>query len=279
MLASGLSFVGVNGIVRYLGTDLPAAQSAFLRFAFGVVFLLPVLPGLRRGLAPGALSLFAWRGVMHTIAVLFWFYAMARIPVAHATAIGYLNPVLLLVAGAVILGEAFSARRIWAVGVALAGALIVLRPGVQALNLGHLSQIGASIFFCASYLFAKRLTGLASASVIVAMMSLTVTIGLAPLAWWVWVPVTLAQMGWLAVVAACATSGHYCMTRAFRAAPMTVTQPVTFLSLIWATLVGALVFGEAVDIFVLLGGAMIIGAITFVTWFEATGRDAAALPD
>lgn len=279
MLASGLSFVGVNGIVRYLGTDLPAAQSAFLRFAFGVVFLLPVLSGLRRGLAPGALSLFAWRGVMHTIAVLFWFYAMARIPVAHATAIGYLNPVLLLIAGAVILGEAFSTRRIWAVGVALAGALIVLRPGVQALNLGHLSQIGASIFFCASYLFAKRLTGLASASVIVAMMSLTVTIGLAPLAWWVWVPVTLAQMGWLAVVAACATSGHYCMTRAFRAAPMTVTQPVTFLSLIWATLVGALVFGEAVDIFVLLGGTMIIGAITFVTWFEATGRDAAALPD
>lgn len=279
MVASGLSFVGVNGIVRYLGTDLPTAQSAFLRFAFGVVFLLPVLPQLWRGLAPGALSLFAWRGVMHTIAVLFWFYAMARIPVAHATAIGYLNPVLLLIAGAVILGEAFSARRIWAVGVALAGALIVLRPGVQALNLGHLSQIGAAIFFCASYLFAKRLTGMASASVIVAMMSLTVTIGLAPLAWWVWVPVTLTQMGWLAVVAACATSGHYCMTRAFRAAPMTVTQPVTFLSLIWATLVGALVFGEAVDIFVLLGGAMIIGAITFVTWFEATGRDAVALPD
>ena len=279
MVASGLSFVGVNGIVRYLGTDLPTAQSAFLRFAFGVVFLLPVLPQLRRGLAPGALSLFAWRGVMHTIAVLFWFYAMARIPVAHATAIGYLNPVLLLLAGAVILGEAFSARRIWAVGVALAGALIVLRPGVQALNLGHLSQIGAAIFFCASYLFAKRLTGMASASVIVAMMSLTVTIGLAPLAWWVWVPVTLTQMGGLAVVAACATFGHYCMTRAFRAAPMTVTQPVTFLSLIWATLVGRLVFGEPIDAFVLLGGAMIIGAITFVTWFEATGRDVAAVPD
>ena len=279
MLASGLSFVGVNGIVRYLGTDLPAAQSAFLRFAFGVVFLLPVLPKLWRGLAPGVLSLFAWRGVMHTIAVLFWFYAMARIPVAHATAIGYLNPVLLLIAGAVILGEAFSRRRVWAVAVALAGALIVLRPGVQALNLGHLSQIGASIFFCASYLFAKRLTGMASASVIVAMMSLTVTIGLAPLAWWVWVPVSLAQMGWLAVVAACATSGHYCMTRAFRAAPMTVTQPVTFLSLVWATLVGRLIFGEPIDAFVLLGGAMIIGAITFVTWFEASGRDAAALPE
>ena len=275
MVLSGLSFVGVNGIVRYLGTDLPAAQSAFLRFAFGVLLLAPVLPSLARGMSGQALRLFAWRGLMHTIAVLFWFYAMARIPVAHATAIGYLNPVLMLIAGAVILGEPFSPRRIIAVAVALAGALIVLRPGVQALNMGHLSQIGASVFFCASYLFAKRLTGLASAGTIVAMMSVTVMIGLAPLAWWVWVPVSWTQLGWLAVVAGCATSGHYCMTRAFRAAPLTVTQPVTFLTLIWSTAVGASLFNEPVDLFVLLGGAMIIGAITFVTWRDAV--DAAAL--
>lgn len=274
MVLSGLSFVGVNGIVRYLGTDLPAAQSAFLRFAFGVLLLAPVLPGLLRGMSGRVLVLFAWRGAAHTVAVLFWFYAMARIPVAHATAIGYLNPVLMLIAGAVILREPLSMRRIIAVGVALAGALIVLRPGVQALNIRHMSQIGASVFFCGSYLFAKRLTGLASASVIVAMMSVTVTIGLAPLAWWVWVPVSWAQLGWLAIVAGCATLGHYCMTRAFRAAPLTVTQPVTFLTLIWATAVGAILFGEAVDVFVLLGGAMIIGAITFVTWLEASGRDA-----
>jgi drug/metabolite transporter (DMT)-like permease len=275
MVLSGLSFVGVNGIVRYLGTELPAAQSAFLRFLFGVIFLIPVLPSVLRGIAPGAMRLFIWRGVAHTAAVLFWFYAMARIPVAHATAIGYLNPVLMLVAGAMILREPFSPRRVAAVAVALLGALIVLRPGVQALNIGHVSQIFASLCFCGSYLFAKRLTGLAPASVIVAMMSLTVTVGLAPLAWLVWVPVSLAQMGWLAVVAVCATLGHYCMTRAFRAAPLTVTQPVTFLTLIWATLVGALLFNEPVDAFVLLGGALIIGAISWVTWRDAL--DAAAL--
>jgi len=275
MVLSGLSFVGVNGIVRYLGTDLPAAQSAFLRFLFGVILLIPVLPSVLRGIAPGAMRLFMWRGVAHTAAVLFWFYAMARIPVAHATAIGYLNPVLMLVAGAMILREPFSPRRVAAVAVALLGALIVLRPGVQALNIGHVSQIFASLCFCGSYLFAKRLTGLAPASVIVAMMSLTVTVGLAPLAWLVWVPVSLAQMGWLAVVAVCATLGHYFMTRAFRAAPLTVTQPVTFLTLIWATLVGALLFNEAVDAFVLLGGALIIGAISWVTWRDAL--DAAAL--
>jgi drug/metabolite transporter (DMT)-like permease len=58
------------------------------------------------------------------------------------------------------------------------------------------------------------------------------------------------------------------MTRAFRLAPMAVTQPVTFLQLVWATLLGVLVFGEAVDPFVLAGGAMIIAAISYITWRE-----------
>ena len=273
MLASGLSFVGVNGIVRYLGTDLPAAQSAFIRFGFGVLFLLPVMPSMvRAGFAPGAMRLFAGRGVAHLAAVLFWFYAMARIPVADATAIGYLNPVVLLLVGSLLLGETLTQRRVIALALALLGAVIVLRPGLRALQWGHLSQIGAAMCFAGSYLFAKRLTALAPASVVVAMLSLTVTAGLAPIAAWVWVPVTWAQTGWLAVVAALATLGHYLMTRAFRAAPFSVTQPVTFLQLVWASLLGATAFGEPVDGYVLLGGAIIIGAISWVSW-----RDAAAV--
>lgn len=274
MLASGLSFVGVNGIVRYLGTDLPAAQSAFLRFAFGVVLLLPVLPSVfKAGIPKGTLRLFGWRGLAHTAAVLFWFYAMARIPVAHATAIGYLNPVILLIAGAFLLGERMTRRKMVAVGVALAGTLIVLRPGIEAVNSGHLAQIGAAICFAASYLFAKQLSVKVAPTMVVAVMSICVMVGLAPIAAVVWVPVTYAQMGWLALVAALATMGHYLMTRAFQAAPFAVTQPVVFLQLIWATALGVLVFDEPVDGFVLLGGALIIGAICWVSWRD--GRDIA----
>ena len=274
MLASGLSFVGVNGIVRYLGTDLPAAQSAFLRFAFGVVLLLPVLPSVfKAGIPKGTLRLFGWRGLAHTAAVLFWFYAMARIPVAHATAIGYLNPVILLIAGAFLLGERMTRRKMVAVGVALAGTLIVLRPGIEAVNSGHLAQIGAAICFAASYLFAKQLSVKVAPTMVVAVMSICVMVGLAPIAAVVWVPVTYAQMGWLALVAALATMGHYLMTRAFQAAPFAVTQPVVFLQLIWATALGVLVFDEPVDGFVLLGGALIIGAICWVSWRD--GRDTA----
>jgi drug/metabolite transporter (DMT)-like permease len=270
MAGAGLAFVGVNGIVRYLGTELPAAQSAFIRFGFGLMFLLPALWAMRgMRFAPGVGRMFLGRGALHVVAVILWFYAMARVPVAEMAAIAFLGPVMVLVIGGLLLGEGLGARRIAAVVVAVLGGLIVLRPGVRELSLGHLSQLGATVFFAMSYIIAKRLSREAPASVIVAVLSLTVTLGLLPLAVIQWQPVRLEQVGWLACVAGLATLGHYAMARAFRAAPLAVTQPVTFLQLIWAAMLGALAFGEPVEVWVLAGGALIILAISANTWAEA----------
>ncbi|WP_415234067.1 DMT family transporter [Pseudorhodobacter sp.] len=279
MLASGLSFVVVTGIVRYLGTDLPAAQSAFLRFGWGVVFLAPALLKLWHvGVPTGLGQVIVLRGAVHTLAVTLWFYAMARIPVAEVTAIGYLNPVCVTLGAALLFGEKLAARRLIAIGVALIGALIVLRPGLRAIEPGHWAQLGAAFCFAGSYLFAKALSGKMPAGAIVGILSVTVTLGLLPFAIWVWVPMGVGQVGWLAVVALAATAGHYCMTRAFAVAPLSVTQPVTFLQLVWATMLGALAFGEGVDPFVLLGGAVIIGAVSYITWREAQQKRRAVTP-
>ncbi|TBN49384.1 DMT family transporter [Paracoccus sediminis] len=277
MLATGLCFVAVNGIVRWLGGALPAPQAAFIRFVFGLIFLGPVLvPALRSGFAPRTWRLFALRGVLHVVAVIAWFYAMSRIPVADATAVGFLNPIVVTVGAAMFMGERLALRRVAAVGVALLGALVVLRPGLRELDPGHLSQIVASLAFGASYLVAKRIAEYVPAAIVVAVMSLTVSIGLAPLAWAVWVPPSWSQIGWLGLVAVFATAGHYTMTRAFAAAPLTVTQPVTFLQLIWASLLGVFVFHEPLDGWVILGGGMMIGAITYITWREARQRAVSA---
>ncbi|WP_294969861.1 DMT family transporter [Tabrizicola sp.] len=270
MAGAGLSFVGVNGIVRYLGTELPAAQSAFIRFGFGLMFLLPALWAMRgMRFSPGVGRMFLVRGGLHVVAVILWFYAMARVPVAEMAAIGFLGPVMVLVIGGLMLGEGLGARRVAAVLVAVAGGLIVLRPGVRELSLGHLSQLGATVFFSMSYIIAKRLSREAPASVIVAVLSVTVTLGLAPLALVQWEPVRVEQVGWLACVAGLATLGHYAMARAFRAAPLAVTQPVTFLQLLWAAMLGALAFGEPVEVWVMAGGGLIILAISANTWAEA----------
>ena len=205
---------------------------------------------------------------MHAAALIFWFYAMARLPIAEVTAIGYLNPVLVTIGGVLFFGERLAFRRILAVLLALAGALVILRPGLRDVSLGQLAQLCAATGFAGSYLFAKRLSQLAPAGLVVAMMSLAVTLFLMPLALAVWVPVTALQLLWLGLTAAFATAAHYAMTRAFREAPLAVTQPVTFLQLVWATLLGTMVFGEPVDPWVLAGGAIIIAAVSYIAWRE-----------
>lgn len=279
MLAAGLSFVALNAVVRHVGRALPAAEQAFLRFAFGLLLLAPTLAAsLRRGFPPRLWGLFGLRGALHAAGTVLWFFAMARIPLAEVTAIGYLNPIVVMIGATLLLGERLSRARVAAIAVALAGALILLRPGLRALQAGHAAQLAAAVMFGTSYLVAKRLAEKVPAGAVVAMMTLTVTLGLAPVALWGWVPPTLAQTGWMALAAGFGSLGHYCMTRAFSAAPMAVTQPVTFLQLVWASLLGVLAFGDPLDPWVLLGGGVMIAAISAVTWAESGGlrRPAAA---
>jgi drug/metabolite transporter (DMT)-like permease len=277
MGATGLSFVAVTGIVKHVGADVPAAQAAFLRFLLGLVFLLPVLPALMRLRISGrAWRLFGLRGIFHTFAVLLWFYAMTQIPLVEVTAMNYLAPIYVTAGAALLLGERLAVRRIAAIGAALIGMLVILRPGFREVSPGHIAMLFTAILMAGSYLVAKRMSGEVSAGLVVALLSITVTIGLAPFAWAVWVPPTPVQLVWLFLVAFFATAGHYCMTRAFAVAPVAVTQPVTFLQLLWAAMLGALIFAEPVDGFVLFGGVIIMGAVSFITWREAVLQRQAA---
>ena len=141
-----------------------------------------------------------------------------------------------------------------------------------------MAMLFTAIFFGASYLTAKRLSEEVGPGLVVAMLSITVTIGLAPLALMDWVWPTAWEMLILFGVACVATGGHFTMTLAFRAAPLAVTQPVTFLQLVWAVALGALVFGEGIDPFVVLGGLVIVGAVSFISWREAVLKGRAVTP-
>lgn len=270
MVVTGFCFVAVTAIVKSLGTGLPAAQSAFLRYLLGLVFLVPMVrPLLSARLDRKQFRLFAIRGLAHTAAVTLWFYAMARITMAEVTSLNYLSPVYVTLGAALFLGETLALRRLLAIIAALLGAVLILRPGFRELSSGHFAMLAAAVAFGVSYLLAKRMSGESSPATIVAMLSITVTIGLTPLAAAVWVHPTLEQLGLIFLVAAFATAGHYTMTLAFAAAPVTVTQPVTFLQLVWSVLLGAALFDEAIDAWVVAGGTVILAAVTFITWREA----------
>lgn len=267
---AGVLFVGVNVLVKYLGPVMPAPEMAFLRYALGLVLLIPAIrPLLRLRLTRRQWGLFAIRGVLHSAGVSLWFFAMATIPLADVTAMNYLSPIYVTIGAAIFMGEKLAVRRILAILVALAGAAVILRPGFREIGPGHIAMLIAAVVFAGSYLVAKKLSDEADPVIVVSLLSISVAIGLVPVAVPVWVPPTPFQMLVLFGAATFATVGHYFMTLGFRAAPITVTQPVTFLQLVWAVSLGVLLFDEPVDPYVVLGGVMIISAISFITWRES----------
>ena len=270
MLVTGFCFLAVTALVKYMGPRLPSAEAAFIRYGFGLVFLLPAIGALQRArLTRRQWSLFGLRGLCHALGVILWFFAMPRISIAELTALNYLAPIYVTVGAAIFLGEKLAARRIIAVMMGLAGAAIILRPGFREVSPGHLAMLAAAVVFAGSYLLAKVLADEVRPAVVVGMMSIFVTIGLAPFALPVWIAPTGKELMLLATVAVFATAGHYTMTLAFAAAPVMVTQPVTFLQLVWATALGAAAFAEPVDVWVVLGGFVILASVTFITWREA----------
>ncbi len=271
MILTGLLFVCVTGIVRYLGSDMPAIEAAFIRYVIGLMLITPVLLKLRPKLPDGRkMTLFAMRGIVHGVAVMLWFYAMARIPIAEVTAIGYTSPIFVTIGAALFLGEKFQRRRISAVLAGFVGAVIILRPGFAEISLGQMAQLTAAPLFAASFIIAKKLTRDEDPAFIVYMLSVFCTLTLLPGAIYQWRTPTPEEVFWLAMTAIFATAGHYALTRAFRAAPITVTQPIGFLQLVWAALLGLVAFGEHIDPFVILGATVIIAAATYISHREAT---------
>ena len=132
MLLTTVLFVCVTGIVRHLGSDIPAVEAAFIRYAIGLALVLPALrPLLRHWPRAALMKVFVARGIVHGVAVMLWFYAMARIPIAEVTALGYTSPIFVTLGAAYFFGERLHIRRIMAVVIGFIGAMIILRPGFQ----------------------------------------------------------------------------------------------------------------------------------------------------
>jgi drug/metabolite transporter (DMT)-like permease len=270
MLLTGLLFVGVTVIVRHLGTDMAPTQSAFIRYAFGTLMVGHAFFGLGRVSRPPRIwAMYGARGIVHAVGVSLWFFAMARIPIAEVTALGFTAPIFTTLGAALFLAEKLTVHRIGAVLMGFAGAMVIVRPGLQEINLGVLAQLTAAPLFACSFLMAKRLTRSEPSTAIVAFLSLFVTIALLPAALAVWRTPTLEELGWLFCVAALATAGHVTLTQAFRSADMAVTQPIQFFQLVWAALLGLVLFGEQPEVWTWIGGGMIVAGATWIARHES----------
>jgi len=273
MLAATFIMVVMHTLVRRLSQEMPVSEVVFFRNLFSLLVVLPLV--LREGPAklltkrPG---LHLLRSLIGICAMWLWFYALSVVPVAEATALSFTSVIFGSIAAAVFLGERMRLRRWSAVIIGFLGAMVILRPGFQELSFGMLAVIASSVFWALALILVKHLSRWDSVVTIVALNQLLLTVLSAIPAWLVWQAPTLPQLAWALAIGICATTGHICMTSAFKWGDASAIFPVDFARLIWAAVLGYVVFAEVPDAWTWAGGAIIFASTAYITYREVKLR-------
>ncbi len=274
MLACGVLFILLNGLLRLLAQQLDPFVTGFLRYSFGVVVMLPFI--LRAGLAayrPHAMAGQVWRGAIHTAGLLLWFVALPHVPMAEVTALGFTTPLFIMLGAMVFLGEKLVVARWIAALIGFVGVLVVVWPNLTGAGGPYgLVMLASAPLFAASFLITKALTRRDAPHVIVVWQSLTVAVFSLPLALVNWEWPNATQWAMFALSGVLGTAGHICLTRAFALADMSVTQPIKFLELVWAAILGFIVWSEVPGQATWIGGLIIFASTTWIARREARRR-------
>ena len=279
MVLGGLLFSLLNTIARQLTLHLDVYQSQFLRSLFGLLVMLPLVyrDGWRAYVPVNMVGQF-WRGGVHTLGLILWFTALPKIPLADMTAIGFTGPIFIMIGAAWFLGEPMRKDRWIAALIGFAGVLVVVLPKMSGSGGWYnLVMLASAPVFAASFLITKALTRYEKPGVIVLWQALTVTVLSLPMALPHWqMPTPMQWLGFLAT-GILGTLAHYCLTRAFVMVDISATQSLRFLDLVWASLLGWLVFGDVPSQSTWLGAFVILCATVWIARRE--GRRKIAVPD
>lgn len=277
MLLATLVFTGTQLCVKRLGTELHPFEIAFFRNAFGVLVVLPAL--LRGGRYLFRTTKFHWhllRGFLQAVCMMLMMTALTLGPLAEVVALSYMSPLYASVLAVLLLRERMSWHRWVALGIGLAGVLIVLRPDAQGIGLQGILVLAFSFFWASVMVSIKFVARTDSSVTITLYMGLVmVPISIVP-ALFVWTGPEGSAWFWLLVLGLTGGIGQLALAQAFREADATAVLPIDFMSLLWAASFGYLFFAEVPSLWTLLGGAVIFSAVLFVTWREARARRMAA---
>lgn len=223
---------------------------------------LPVLPRRRIGR-------YLLRATFDGIAFITWYYAVSSIPLAEATALFFTLPLFVVVFAATILGETIGWRRWAAVALGFAGAMIVLRPDMVAMEAGALAALLAALTSAASNVMVRSLArDDPPVAVMGRNMVLLIPIPLAA-AMTQWTTPTAPQFVWLIAIAALAGATQFFLTRAYAATDASKLAPFQFTQLVFAALIGYAAFGELPDRWTVAGGALIASSAIYIALREA----------
>lgn len=258
------SFSSMAVAGREVSIALDTFEIMLYRSAIGLVIVVAVLglTGKLHQISRRRLGGHLMRNLAHFTGQNLWFFAIASLPLAQVFALEFTSPLWVIIMSPLLLGERLTPVRAGAALLGFAGILIVARPGADTISIGVVAAASAAVFFALTNICTKRLTRTESVGAIMFWLTaMQLLFGLVTAGFDGRIALPDPQTApWLLVIALAGLLAHFCITNALAIAPATVVIPFDFARLPTIAVVGMLLYGEALDIWVFVGAAVIFVA-------------------
>ncbi len=273
MCGSMAGFALNDAAVKTVASDMNVYQAIFIRGLFTILFIgsLALFSGTFKTLPNRAdQKLIAWRSVAEVGATLMFLTALVNMPIANITAILQALPLTISVAAALFMREYFGWRRAVAILIGFIGMLIIVRPGADGFNVYALFGLGAVAFVTWRDLTVRRFSTNVSSLFVsfVTAVVITVTGGIATILFGEWTPVSSFELALLALAASFLFGGYYFSVAAMRVGEIASVAPFRYTIMIWAILLGWLIWGDIPDGWTLVGMTIVITMGAYTLWRE-----------
>lgn len=275
LLAFGV-YASHDAVVKLLG----AGYSPFQLIFFSVLFAFPLaLLMIMRDPQPGTLlPVHPWWIALRTAAAVITgttaFYALTVLPLAQVYAIVFTTPLIITVLAIPVLGERVRIRRWVAVIVGLCGVLVVIRPGTADLTLGHLAALAASFGGAVASIIVRKV-GADERPVVLLLYPMVANFALMAVALpFVYQPMPIADLGLVAFMSVLGWAGGVIIIAAYKSGEAVIVAPMQYSQIVWAAGYGWLFFGESLDLWTIVGAAIISASGLYIVLRE--GRSGAS---
>ncbi len=262
-------------MAKYLARGgLPAVEIAWIRFLVFALIMLPIVlaPSAGNPMRSARPLLQVFRGLGLLCSSIFFIVALGYLPIAGATATGFVAPVFVTGLSIVFLGEKVGLRRWAATILGLAGVLVIVRPGTSAFDPATIFPILSALGWAAALVLTRKISGADRAVTTMAFSALTGFLVLSTVVPFYWIAPNWNQILLGGGIGVSSTFGHWIVVLAFRYADASVLAPFSYVQLLWVTLLGFFVFSEVPDLWTLGGAALIIASGVYTAHRERMRR-------
>jgi drug/metabolite transporter (DMT)-like permease len=268
MVLSNLAFMINDTWIKLASDGLPTGQILFIRgiFAFALILVLVFATGTHRQWRAACDKLLAWRTVGEIGATVLYLYALFNMPIANVSAIGQIVPLMTTAAAAVFLAEPVGWRRWTAIAVGFFGVMLIMRPSVSGFDIYSLAALASMGFITLRDLVTREFKpGMPTLLVIAVTAAAVMTTGAAMSVTEVWPEPEIWQWMLLAAAAVLLVGGYGASILAMRYGAMAVVAPFRYSGILFAVVLGYMVWGDVPDALTLVGTLIVVatGVYTF----------------